>query len=213
MALVFIMTAWAENSYAQDVLSTDTVTLKDSHFSASVEFPTEGEPDVVNGVMQWIGDVLDADEANGTSFHGLLRAGSDAFAASGRGGDRRVVIERSYEDQGCVTFESMVTDKAGETLRTADCASFSKRDGHRITLDEIFDCDLQMVKQLMWDYRDELPMDVEGPDGMRPVQAGFIDGWVVVIGPARGYKGAPYRLRYEEIEQYLKTSLGGYYDR
>jgi hypothetical protein len=43
-------------------------------------------------------------------------------------------------------------------------------------------------------------------------EAGYIDGWVIVIGPAVNYTGAAYRLRYPEIEQYLrKGHSGGYY--
>lgn len=210
-AILFMMLAWVMQLFAQDFLSTETVTLKNSRFSASVEFPIEGAPEVVSGVMQWMGEILGAKMGEGGNFHGMLQAANDAFSASSSG-ERHVLIERSYEDSGCVTFESMVTDKDGSTVRTADCASFSKRDGHRITMDEIFDCDMQTVKRLMWEYRDELPMEADGPEGMRPLQAGFIDGWVVVIGPARGYKGAPYMLRYEEIEEYLKTSEKGYYE-
>ena len=45
------------------------------------------------------------------------------------------------------------------------------------------------------------------------VNAGFIDGWVIVIGQARHYTGAPYRLRYEEIVSFLHTGEGGYFSR
>ena len=43
-------------------------------------------------------------------------------------------------------------------------------------------------------------------------EAGFIDGWIVVIGPARNYTGAPFRIRYQAAEPFLWGSKrGGYY--
>ena len=201
---------------AQDFLSTRTVTFnksgKDSSFKASVEFPTEGDAHVVENVIKWMGFVLDTETDFRGNFQKMLEASCDTFTMSGQGGDRSIVIERSYEDGDCVTFESMVTDKGSETWRWADCASFSKRDGHRIRLDEIFRCGISDIQQLMWEYRGDLPMSVDSPDELVPVNAGFIDGWVIVIGQAHHYTGAPYRLRYEEIVDYLHTGEGGYFN-
>ena len=161
--------------------------------------------------MRWIADVLDIDEGRRTNVYGMLQASSDAFLASQQSFKRTIEVERSYEDEGCVTFEAMVTDKGSETWRWADCASFSKRDGHRIKLNEIFKCDKSDICRLMWQYRGDLPLDADGPEDLVPVNAGFIDGWIVVIGPALHYTGAPFRLRYEEILPYLRTSENGYF--
>ena len=212
VAMLFALPAMTR---AQDFLSTRTVTFnksgKGSSFKASVEFPTEGDARVVSSVMKWIGFVLDTETDFKRDYQRMLQASCDTFTMSGQGGDRSIIIERSYEDANCVTFESMVTDKGSETWRWADCASFSKRDGHRIRLDEIFRCDISDIQQLMWAYRGDLPMSVDSPEELVPVNAGFIDGWVIVIGQAYHYTGAPYRLRYEEIDSYLHTGDGGYY--
>ena len=212
VAMLFVLPSMTR---AQDFLSTRTVTFnksgKGSSFKASVEFPTEGDARVVSSVMKWIGFVLDTETDFKRDYQRMLQASCDTFTMSGQGGDRSIVIERSYEDANCVTFESMVTDKGSETWRWADCASFSKRDGHRIRLDEIFRCDISDIQQLMWAYRGDLPMSVDSPEELVPVNAGFIDGWVIVIGQAYHYTGAPYRLRYEEIDSYLHTGDGGYY--
>ena len=172
---------------------------------------SEGDARVVSSVRKRIGFVLDTETDFKRDYQRMLQASCDTFTMSGQGGDRSIVIERSYEDANCVTFESMVTDKGSETWRWADCASFSKRDGHRIRLDEIFRCDISDIQQLMWAYRGDLPMSVDSPEELVPVNAGFIDGWVIVIGQAYHYTGAPYRLRYEEIDSYLHTGDGGYY--
>ena len=213
--IVAMLFALPSMTRSQDFLSTRTVTFnksgKGSSFKASVEFPTEGDARVVSSVMKWIGFVLDTETDFKRDYQRMLQASCDTFTMSGQGGDRSIVIERSYEDANCVTFESMVTDKGSETWRWADCASFSKRDGHRIRLDEIFRCDISDIQQLMWAYRGDLPMSVDSPEELVPVNAGFIDGWVIVIGQAYHYTGAPYRLRYEEIDSYLHTGDGGYY--
>lgn len=197
--------------WSQDFFSTRTVTKKTGRFSASVEFPTEGPSAAMDSVLSWIKAVVGAPGCSSNDFSTILQAAADNFASGEGGGNRTVLIERAYEDGGCVTFESMVTDKGSDTWRTADCASFSKSDGHRITIGEIFSCDMDGLRRLMWQYKGDLSLDAEGPEGLQPIAAGFIDGWVVVIGNARKYHGAPYRLRYEEIEDCLRTNPGGYY--
>ena len=199
----------------QEFLSTLTVNYKKDGkslaYSASVEFPTGGDAQVVSSVLAWITEVLEVEGDFHRDWDRMLRVSCDSFLTSGMQSKRSVEIERSYEDNDCVTFEAMVTDKSEETWRWADCASFSKRDGHRIQLDEIFDCDEEDIKRLMWEYRGDLPVDADGPEDLIPVNGGFTDGWVVVIGPARHYTGAPFRLRYEEITDFLHTNEGGYY--
>ena len=131
---------------AQDFFSTRTVTKKTGRFSASVEFPTEGPREAVDSALQWMKAVMGVRSCASNDFNTILQVAADSFAVSGNGTSRSVKIERSYEDSGCVTFESMVTDKGGDTWHTADCASFSKADGHRITLgytqdlDELLKC-------------------------------------------------------------------------
>ena len=196
---------------AQDFFSTRTVTKKTGRFSASVEFPTEGPREAVDSVLQWMKAVMGVRSCASNDFNTILQVAADSFAVSGNGTSRSVKIERSYEDSGCVTFETMVTDKGGDTWHTADCASFSKADGHRITLKEIFACDMPTIQRLMWQYKGDLPMEADGPEGLHPQAAGFTDGWVVVIGNARRYHGTPFRLRYEEIESSLHSNFGGYY--
>jgi hypothetical protein len=57
------------------------------------------------------------------------------------------------------------------------------------------------------------PWVCPGPDELVVGDAGYIDGWVVVIGPAQGYTGAAYRIRYQVAEPYLQGKrTGGYYD-
>lgn len=215
--LILLVSLLSMTVMGQDFLSTRVVNYKqggkDLSWDASVEFPTDGDTRVVASVVGWIGEVLEVEGDFHRDWDRMLRTACDSFLTSGMQCQRSVSVERSYEDNDCVTFEAMVTDKGDETWRWADCASFSKRDGHRIQLDEIFDCDESDIQRLMWAYRGDLPLDADGPEDLIPVNAGFVDGWVVVIGPARHYTGAPFRLRYEEIVDFLYTNEGGYFSK
>ncbi|MBQ5579056.1 MAG: hypothetical protein IIT40_09475, partial [Prevotella sp.] len=122
-----------------------------------------------------------------------------------------IEVVRSFEDENCVTFEAKIIDVDSVKWISQDCATFSKRDGHRLQVNEIFNCDEKKIKELMWDYRGELPMEVGSPDELIVGDVGFVDGWIIVIGPAYHYTGAAYRIRYEEVEQYVKLGRSGGY--
>jgi hypothetical protein len=214
-ALLFSMTA-----VAQTFFSTTTVTCSEkgdrrTSFSASIEYPVSGEKKSLGAVREWICSILETDvpdKLEEADFRSLLRNCCGQFLIDADGTERSIEIYRSYEDESCVTFEAEVIDKDSEKWISQDCATFSKRDGHRLTVDEIFACGESKIKELMWEYRGDLPMAVGSAKELVVGEAGFIDGWVIVIGPAVNYTGAAYRLRYPEIEQYLrKGHSGGYY--
>ena len=121
---------------------------------------------------------------------------------------RRVEITWVYEDPTCVTYEAVTTDLDSVAWTTTDIACFSKRDGHRVQPSEIFNCDESQIKRLMWQYRGSLPMEVAKAEELYVGDCGFIDGWVIIVGPARGTSGAAYRLRYPEIERWLVPARG-----
>lgn len=200
---------------AQDFLSTKTVTLKKSSgkasYSASVEFPTDGSPAVLKEIMQWMNIVLETDGENRREFQAILQNSCDNFFGYGEDWKRDIVIERDYEDSRIVTFTSQVTDTDDEKWVAEDCATFSKKDGHRVTLDEIFRCGEDDIKYLMWEYRDDLSLDVDESAGLAPINGGFIDGWVLVTSPAHNATSRIFRLRYEEIVSYLRKHDEGYF--
>ena len=215
IVVTIVLSVTAITIGAQDFLSTKTVTLKKSSgkasYSASVEFPTDGAPAVVKEVMQWINIVLETDGENRRDFQSILQNSCDNFFGYGEDWKRDIQIERDYEDSRIVTFISSVTDTDNEKWVAEDCATFSKKDGHRLTLDEIFLCGEDDIKYLMWEYRDDISLDVDEPAGLAPINGGFIDGWVLVTSPAHNANSRIFRLRYEEIVSYLKKHSEGYY--
>lgn len=191
-------------------------------YEASVDFPVGGGKAVVAAAKEWIGEMLEADatmaeqDVSGMSaddFGRLLEAVAADYVKTGEG-RREVSITWLYEDPTCVSYEAVVTDRDSVAWTTSSVATFSKRDGHRITPEEVFSCDEKQIKRLMWQYRGDLQMEVSSPDALYVGDVAFIDGWVIVIGPARGTSGAEYRLRYPEIEKWLIPAKdGGYLSR
>lgn len=191
-------------------------------YEASVDFPVGGGTEVMAAAKEWIGEMLEVDgtmaeqDVSGMSaddFGRLLGAVAADFVKTGDG-HREVNITWLYEDPTCVSYEAVVTDRDSVAWTASSVATFSKRDGHRITPEEVFSCDEKQIKRLMWQYRGGLPMEVSSPDALYVGDVAFIDGWVIVIGPARDTSGAEYRLRYPEIEKWLIPAKGeGYLSR
>ena len=191
-------------------------------YEASVDFPVGGGMEVMAAAKEWIGEMLEADatmaeqDVSGMSaddFGRLLEAVAADYVKTGDG-HREVNITWLYEDPTCVSYEAVVTDRDSVAWTTSSVATFSKQDGHRITPEEVFSCDEKQIKRLMWQYRGDLQMEVSSPDALYVGDVAFIDGWVIVIGPARGTSGAQYRLRYPEIEKWLIPAKdGGYLSR
>jgi hypothetical protein len=183
-------------------------------FAARVDFPLTGNAAAMRSVKRWICDVLDIDTPqtmDESNFENFLRVSCSQYFETGGQSKRKVEISRTYEDNTLVTYESLVEDRDSETWVSADCATFSKIDGHRLTVKEIFKCGEAQIKQLMWQYRGDLPMEVSKPEELVVGDAGYIDGWVVVIGPAYHHTGAEYRIRYEAAQPYLRTGKHGEY--
>lgn len=207
--------------FSQNYFDVMPMTCTEKHgntvYNAAVDFPVGGSEAVMRSTKAWIGDVLevDADMAatatanmDADTFSRLLDSVAKDFAQKNEGARRRVEITWLYEDPTCVTYEAVTTDHDSVDWTTSDIACFSKRDGHRVQAKEIFRCDEKKIKQLMWQYRGDLQMEVAKPEELYVGDCGFIDGWVIVIGPARGTSGAEYRLRYPEVEQWLVPAKG-----
>lgn len=218
ITLLFIapLTTLGQNYF--DVMSmTCTEKKGGTVYNAAVDFPVGGNDAVMRSARAWIGEVLDVDNTmedvktgnmSTDDFAGFLDAVAKDFVENNAGARRRVEVTWLYEDPSCVTYEVVTTDRDSVDWTTSDVACFAKRDGHRVQLKDIFNCDEQQIKKLMWQYRGNLRMEVAKADDLYVGNCGFIDGWVVVIGPAQGTSGAEYRLRYPEIEKWLVPARG-----
>ncbi len=183
-------------------------------YSVSVDIPVAGDGAVIHAAKLWICDAIGIDapaNIDNADFATLLRQGAAEYLGDDVGTSRTMEIIWAYEDPTCVTFTMHTTDRDSVNWTTDDVASFSKADGHRITPDEIFSCDEQQIKRLMWTSRTGIAMQVQSADELYVGNAGYIDGWVMVIGPAQQSSGTAYHLRYEQMEKYLRIGDEGYY--
>lgn len=216
ITFLLVLSLFAISSMAGVVFTTtQKVSFQRQRYQVSVEFPLEGEAEAVGSIRNWINDVVgvEGEQASDerTFCHVLERSYQD-YLETNLEGSRHIEIYRAYEDENCVTFESAITDQDSVVWKTCDCATFSKKDGHRLKINEIFNCSEERIKQLMWEWRGDLPVEVASANDLIVGEVGFIDGWIVVIGPARNYTGAPFRIRYQAAEPFLLGSKrGGYY--
>lgn len=217
LAATALTVASATASMAQGYFDVMTMECREGsdgrEYKAIVDFPVGGDGAVMRATKQWIGDILELDgveDASADGFRTMLVTAAKTWQDEVQGGNRTVNITWLYEDPSCVTFESVVSDRDSVSWSTSDIATFSKRDGHRVTAQEIFRCDERQIKRLMWQSRGTLPMEVSNADALYVGDVGFIDGWVIVIGPARGTSGAEFRIRYSDAEQWLNEGREGY---
>lgn len=197
----------------------DVVTLKCSEKSAGasyeawVDVPVGGGEAVVREAKRWICEVLGVDEApdaDADAVGKLMETAARDFLADAGRAHRTVKVTWAYEDPSCVTFEAEVADHDSVVWTTADVATFSKRDGHRVSAQEVFACDEAQIKRLMWRWRGDAVMEVSRADDLYVGNVGYIDGWVIVIGPAQGTSGAEFRIRYSDAEKWLRQGSVGY---
>lgn len=180
-------------------------------FVARIDFPVAGGEDVMRGVKQWMAEVLGIDDGLDVmpdAFGKALGKVANEWTATCDGTSRKVEITWLYEDPTCVSYDAVITDNDSLTWTTSIVASFSKADGHKVTANEVFACDEKQIKRLMWRYRGNLTMEVASPDELYVGDVAFIDGWILVIGPAKDTSGAEYRLRYPEVEKWLVPANG-----
>lgn len=219
--LLLLLLAVSQNAVSQDYFDVVPLKCSEKHASsayiANVDFPVGGGDVVMRAAKEWIGETLEVDatmaekpaaDMDADSFARLLDAVAKDFVDKNPGAHRSVEVTWLYEDPTCVSYEAVTTDRDSVEWKTSDVVCFSKRDGHRVQPGEIFQCDEKQIKKLMWQYRGDLQMEVARPDELYVGNCAFIDGWVVVIGPARGTSGAEFRLRYPEVEQWLVPARG-----
>lgn len=223
LLIALTMPVWAssENFFVTSSLSLS----RHEHgmsYSVKVDFPEMGNNKAVAEIKRWICECLaewTSVPANPQSmdvddFREFLDScGAQYFANNSDGQREQIEIYRSYEDEEVVSyqFDWTSTDGSEERSRDQDCVSVSKKDGHRIQANEIFKCGEDKIKELMWEWRDDLPVEGLTPKDLVVGDVAFIDGWILVIGPANGYLGAAYRIRYQAAAPYLRAGKHGDY--
>jgi len=205
-----------EMAEATSFTTTKKVSSRGNRYSISIDFPTQGDDAVVENIKLWICELLEADMPkllNDRTVGRLIQKSYDQYQDNFTTGARSVEIVRSYEDKDVVTYEATITDKDSITWIAQDCASFSKPNGHRLNANDIFSCDEMKIKELMWQFRGSLKMEVAQAADLMVGNVGYIDGWILVIGPAENHNGAIFKIKYSTAEPYLRTTKqGGYYD-
>lgn len=192
-------------------------------YSVKVDFPIDGSNKAISEIRKWICECVceydnmpeSPQDLDSKEFQNFLNDCSLLyFGSNSKGCREKIEIYRSYEDEEIVTYEMETYSCEGsdkDAWRDDDCVSVSKKDGHRIQADEVFNCGENKIKQLMWQWRGELPVSGLTEKELVVGNVAYTDGWIVVIGPANGYTGAAYRIRYQAAEPFLKGNKNGDY--
>lgn len=222
LLFVLVLPSWASS---EDFFLTSAVNIsRREHgmsYSVKVDFPVQGNSKAMYEIKRWICERLsewvdtpaspqNMDVENFKVF--LDSCSLQYFTNNSAGQKERIEIYRSYEDEEVVTYEfDWASENSVVRSRDQDCVSVSKADGHRIQANEIFKCGEDEIKQLMWEWRGDLPVEGLSPKDLVVGDMAFIDGWIIVIGPANGYLGAEYRIRYQAAAPYLRAGKHGDY--
>ena len=81
------------------------------------------------------------------AFCQILERSYQGYLETNPAGSQHIEIYRAYEEEDCVTFESVITGQESVIWKTCDGATFSKKDGHRLKMNEIFNCSEERIKQ------------------------------------------------------------------
>ena len=151
ITFLFVLSLFAISSMAGVVFSTtQMVSFQRQRYQVSVEFPLEGEAEAVRSIRNWINDVVGVEDEQASderTFLQVLERSYQDYLKTNPEGSRHIEIYRAYEDEDCVTFQSVITDQDSVVWKTCDCATFGKKDGHRLKVNEIFNCSEERIKQ------------------------------------------------------------------
>lgn len=81
------------------------------------------------------------------AFFQVLEHSYQGYLETNPAGSQHIEIYRAYDDEEGVTFQSVITGQDSVIWKTCDGATFSKKDGHRLKMNEIFNCSEERIKQ------------------------------------------------------------------
>ena len=114
-----------------------------------------------------------------------------------------IAIPLEYSNRSLVTYKAFYGHVLNDVVCQMDIATFDRNDGHRLKLKEIFKCDENTIKHLMYDNRPEFPCDLSSADDIKIISAGINRKSIDIVGTI--YKGstAIYQIPFEDAAEYL----------
>ena len=113
-------------------------------------------------------------------------------------------ISLEFSNRNFVTYNSFYGYALDDVVCKMDIATFDRTDGHRLTIKEIFKCDENTIKKLMYDNKPkEFPCDLSSANEIKIGNVGINRKSIDVVGTI--YKGntAVYQIPFEDASEYL----------
>ncbi len=115
-----------------------------------------------------------------------------------------ISIFLDYSNQHFVTYRVFYGHALNEVLCKMDIATFNRSDGHRMTIKDIFKCDENTIKKLMFDNRPkEFPCDLTSANDITIENVGINRETIDVVGTIFKNSTAVYQIPFENAAEFL----------
>ena len=115
-----------------------------------------------------------------------------------------VNISFEFSNRYIVTYNAFIGHALNDVVCNMDIATFDRNDGHRLSIKEIFKCDENTIKKLMYDNRpDMFPCDLSSANDIRIVNAGINRRSIDVTGTIFKGNTVVYQIPFEDAAEYL----------
>jgi len=113
-------------------------------------------------------------------------------------------ISLEFSNRNLVTYNAFFGHALDNVVCNMDIATFDRNDGHRLTIKEIFKCDDNTIKKLMYDNRpDGFPCDVSSANDIKIINAGINRKTIDVTGTIYKESTVVYQIPFEDAAEYL----------
>ncbi len=113
-------------------------------------------------------------------------------------------ISLEFSNGNFVTYNAFYGHALNDVVCKMDIATFDRNDGHRLTLKEVFKCDENTIKKLMYENKPEgFPYDVSSASDIKIVNVGINRKSIDVAGSVFQGSTAVYQIPFEDASEYL----------
>lgn len=113
-----------------------------------------------------------------------------------------------YDNKFFVTYKAQFGHTLNETTYKTDVATFERTDGHRLSMEEIFECESSVIKKMMLEnIPSSFPCDIKAPEDIKIFSAGLNKNTVDVVGTICKGNTAVYQIPYSEALDYLTDKV------
>lgn len=113
-------------------------------------------------------------------------------------------ISLEFSNSDFVTYNAFYGHALNDVVCKMDIATFDRNDGHRLTLKEVFKCDENTIKKLMFENKPKgFPCDISSANDIKIVNVGINRKSIDVAGSVFQGSTAVYQIPFDDAAEYL----------